>query len=222
MTTQLPYLICSILSFVPAIVLHEMAHGFAAWKLGDPTAKRAGRLSFNPLAHIDPFGTVIMPFLLMAMNMPVFGYAKPVPYNPAYFKDPRKGDLIVGLAGPAANLLLAVLAGVVAWVLYGFAPVAQWVVQSQAFFYFYLMFLPMFALINLYLMFFNLLPIPPLDGSKIVAYFLPPRAAWAYMSAGRYGFIILVLLLATGLLGHILGPLIGGGSDLLLSLVGIK
>ena len=110
MTTQLPYLICSILSFVPAIVLHEMAHGFAAWKLGDPTAKRAGRLSFNPLAHIDPFGTVIMPFLLMAMNMPVFGYAKPVPYNPAYFKDPRKGDLIVGLAGPAANLLLAVLA----------------------------------------------------------------------------------------------------------------
>ena len=97
MTTQLPYLICSILSFVPAIVLHEMAHGFAAWKLGDPTAKRAGRLSFNPLAHIDPFGTVIMPFLLMAMNMPVFGYAKPVPYNPAYFKDPRKGDLIVGL-----------------------------------------------------------------------------------------------------------------------------
>ena len=111
--TTLPYLICSILSFIPAIVLHEMSHGFAAYKLGDPTAKRAGRLSFNPLAHIDPFGTVIMPFLLMTMNMPVFGYAKPVPYNPAYFKDPRKGDLIVGLAGPAANLLLAVLAGVV-------------------------------------------------------------------------------------------------------------
>ena len=128
--TTLPYLICSILSFIPAIVLHEMSHGFAAYKLGDPTAKRAGRLSFNPLAHIDPFGTVIMPFLLMAMNMPVFGYAKPVPYNPAYFKDPRKGDLIVGLAGPAANLLLAVLAGVVAWVLYGFCPVAHWVVES--------------------------------------------------------------------------------------------
>ena len=138
--TTLPYLICSILSFIPAIVLHEMSHGFAAYKLGDPTAKRAGRLSFNPLAHIDPFGTVIMPFLLMAMNMPVFGYAKPVPYNPAYFKDPRKGDLIVGLAGPAANLLLAVLAGVVAWVLYGFCPVAQWVVKSEFFHYFYLMF----------------------------------------------------------------------------------
>ena len=106
---SIPYLICSILSFVPAIVCHEACHGFAAYKLGDPTAKRAGRLSFNPLKHIDPFGTVIMPLLLMAMNMPVFGYAKPVPYNPAYFKDPRKGDLIVGLAGPAANLVLAVL-----------------------------------------------------------------------------------------------------------------
>ena len=110
---SIPYLICSILSFVPAIVCHEACHGFAAYKLGDPTAKRAGRLSFNPLKHIDPFGTVIMPLLLMAMNMPVFGYAKPVPYNPAYFKDPRKGDLIVGLAGPAANLVLAVLGAVV-------------------------------------------------------------------------------------------------------------
>ena len=195
MTTQLPYLICSILSFVPAIVLHEMAHGFAAWKLGDPTAKRAGRLSFNPLAHIDPFGTVIMPFLLMAMNMPVFGYAKPVPYNPAYFKDPRKGDLIVGLAGPAANLLLAVLAGVVAWVLYGFAPVAQWVVQSQAFFYFYLMFLPMFALINLYLMFFNLLPIPPLDGSSIVVPFLKGKALDNYYRLQQYAMPILIIVL---------------------------
>lgn len=193
MTTQLPYLICSILSFVPAIVLHEMAHGFAAWKLGDPTAKRAGRLSFNPLAHIAPFGTVIMPFLLMAMNMPVFGYAKPVPYNPAYFKDPRKGDLIVGLAGPAANLLLAVLAGVVAWVLYGFAPVAQWVVQSQAFFYFYLMFLPMFALINLYLMFFNLLPIPPLDGSSIFAILLPPKYLPKYYQIQQYAFPVFMI-----------------------------
>ena len=193
MTTQLPYLICSILSFVPAIVLHEMAHGFAAWKLGDPTAKRAGRLSFNPLAHVDPFGTVIMPFLLMAMNMPVFGYAKPVPYNPAYFKDPRKGDLIVGLAGPAANLLLAVLAGVVAWVFYGFAPVAQWVVQSQAFGYFYLMFLPMFALINLYLMFFNLLPIPPLDGSSIFAILLPPKYLPKYYQIQQYAFPVFMI-----------------------------
>ena len=167
---MLPYIIISVLCFVPAIVLHEASHGFAAYKLGDPTAQRAGRLSFNPLKHVDPFGTVIMPLLLIAMNMPVFGYAKPVPYNPAYFEDPRKGDLIVGLAGPAANLAMAALAGLVAWALYLVLPVAQLVQQNELFYYFYLMFLPMFALINLYLMFFNLLPIPPLD---VVVLLLP-------------------------------------------------
>ena len=93
------YIIISVLCFVPAIVLHEVAHGFAAHKLGDPTAKSQGRLSLNPLKHIDPFGTVLMPLLLMAMGGPVFGYAKPVPYNPMYFKNLRKGEAIVGLAG---------------------------------------------------------------------------------------------------------------------------
>ena len=163
---SIPYLICSILSFVPAIVCHEACHGFAAYKLGDPTAKRAGRLSFNPLKHIDPFGTVIMPLLLMAMNMPVFGYAKPVPYNPAYFKDPRKGDLIVGLAGPAANLVLAVLGAVVYTLVMLVLPVSA-LAQNDVFYYFLTLFLPMFSLINLYLMFFNLLPIPPLDGGRL-------------------------------------------------------
>ena len=104
-SNELIYILCSVLSFVPALVLHEVAHGFAAWKLGDPTAKRSGRLSLNPLKHIDPFGTVLLPLMLMLMNMPVFGYAKPVPYNPRYFKDPRKGDVIVGLAGPAARVV---------------------------------------------------------------------------------------------------------------------
>lgn len=191
---SIPYLICSILSFIPAIVLHEMAHGFAAYKLGDPTAKRAGRLSFNPLAHIDPFGTVIMPLLLMAMNMPIFGYAKPVPYNPAYFKDPRKGDLIVGLAGPCANLLQALFAAFVAWLFYLFAPVNQWVVTSEFFYYFYLLFLPMFALINLYLMFFNLLPIPPLDGSSIFAFFMPEKWLPKYYQVQHYAFPIFMIL----------------------------
>lgn len=193
---SIPYIICSVLSFVPAIVCHEAMHGFAAYKLGDPTAKRAGRLSFNPLKHVDPFGTVIMPLLLMAMNMPIFGYAKPVPYNPAYFKDPRKGDLIVGLAGPAANLVLAILAAVVAWVLY--VPAQTLTTQNDFFLYFYLMFLPMFALINLYLMFFNLLPIPPLDGSSIIAFFLPRKYLPAYYRVQRYAlpvFMIVVILL---------------------------
>lgn len=111
----LAYIVCSVLSFVPAIVFHEVAHGFAAYKLGDPTAKRAGRLSLNPLKHVDPFGTVILPLCMLAMNGPVFGYAKPVPYNPSYFKNPKTGDVIVGLAGPAANLVMAAFAGAIAW-----------------------------------------------------------------------------------------------------------
>ena len=105
-SSQLPYIICSVLCFVPAIVFHEVAHGFAAYKLGDPTAKSKGRLSLNPLAHIDPFGTVILPLCMLLMGGPVFGYAKPVPYNPSYFKDPKRGDVIVGLAGPAAARMI--------------------------------------------------------------------------------------------------------------------
>ncbi len=112
---NIAYIICSVLSFIPALVLHEVAHGFAAYKLGDPTAKASGRLSLNPLKHIDPFGTVILPAMLMFMGWPVFGYAKPVPYNPRYFKDPRRDDVIVGLAGPAANLAMAAIAAAVAW-----------------------------------------------------------------------------------------------------------
>ena len=108
-STYLITILCNVLAFVPAIVLHEVAHGFAAYKLGDPTAKASGRLTLNPAAHVDIFGTIIMPAFLMFFNMPVFGYAKPVPYNPMYFKDKRKDDLIVGLAGPAANLAMALV-----------------------------------------------------------------------------------------------------------------
>ena len=201
---SIPYLICSILSFVPAIVCHEACHGFAAYKLGDPTAKRAGRLSFNPLKHIDPFGTVIMPLLLMAMNMPVFGYAKPVPYNPAYFKDPRKGDLIVGLAGPAANLVLAVLGAVVYTLVMLVLPVSA-LAQNDVFYYFLTLFLPMFSLINLYLMFFNLLPIPPLDGSRILLVALPQRIYFQIMRYERVIFVILLAAVWAGVLDGVLG-----------------
>ena len=193
------------------LTTHETCHGLAAYALGDPTAKRMHRLSLNPLRHIDWMG------LLMMVTLG-FGWAKPVPVNVRNLRDPARDMMWVALAGPVTNFLLAI----------GFALVLGAVVAmlpspdiSDTTRYF----LPMLVAgvnINLCLAWINLLPIPPLDGSKIVAYFLPPRAAWAYMSAGRYGFIILVLLLATGLLGHILGPLIGGGSDLLLSLVGIK
>lgn len=188
------YIICSIFAFVPAIVLHEVAHGFAAYKLGDPTAKRAGRLSLNPLRHVDPFGTVVLPLILMIAHLPVFGYAKPVPYNPLYFEDKRKGDLIVGLAGPAANLIQALVASAVAWL---FWPQAQagLAYYNDIFAYFYLLFLPQFALVNLYLMFFNLLPIPPLDGSSIYAFVLPEKYLPQYYRVQQYAMPILLLLL---------------------------
>lgn len=193
MTTDIPYLICSLLSFIPAIVCHEVMHGFAAYKLGDPTAKRAGRLSLNPLKHIDPFGTVIMPLMLMMMHMPVFGYAKPVPYNLAYFKDPRKGDLIVGLAGPFANLVLAIIGAVIFTILAQVLPI-NLIVQNEVIYYLYTMYLPMFTLINLYLMFFNLLPIPPLDGSSIFAFFLPVKYLPKYYQVQRYAFPIFMIV----------------------------
>lgn len=172
-TEYLIYIICSVLCFIPALVLHEVAHGFAAYKMGDPTAKRAGRLSLNPMKHIDIFGTVILPLILMFFRMPIIGYAKPVPYNPSYFKDPRKCDLIVGLAGPLANLIMAAIGSGVCWLCYLFVPESA---QDNTFFvYFYVFFLNQFVLINLFLMMFNLLPIPPLDGSSIIAILIPVR-----------------------------------------------
>ena len=199
MNLDIPYIICSVLSFVPAIVFHEVAHGFAANKLGDPTAKSMGRLSLNPLKHVDPFGTVIMPLMLMLLNWPIFGYAKPVPYNPTYFKNIRKGELIVGLAGPCANLILALIGAGISWALW------PYVVANQAtlfategfFYYFYLLFLPYFILINLYLMFFNLLPIPPLDGSSIIGFLLPAKYLPTYYRIQQYAlpvFFALVLI----------------------------
>ncbi len=198
-SSYLIYVVINVLCFVPAIVLHEVAHGFAASRLGDPTAKSRGRLSLNPLKHVDPFGTVILPLLLMLMGGPVFGYAKPVPYNPGYFKDLRKGEAIVGLAGPAANLAMALVAALIAWV---FMPLlsssaASPLLGSQLFSYFYVYFLPSFILINLYLMFFNLIPIPPLDGSSVIALFLNDRQLSKYYRVQQYAlpvFMAVVVL----------------------------
>lgn len=192
---DLPTLLCTILAFVPALVLHEAAHGFAAYKLGDPTAKRQGRLSLNPVRHIDPFGTVILPLCLMAMNMPVFGYAKPVPYNPSYFEDPRKGDIIVGLAGPAANLLQALAGAVIAFALWSLLPSGMLSPVNPVAYYAFFVFLPTFVMTNLCLLFFNILPIPPLDGSSIFAFVLPRKYLPAYYKVQQYAMPILMVVL---------------------------
>lgn len=191
MDYQIPYIICSVLAFIPAIVCHEFMHGFAAYKLGDNTAKQSGRLTLNPLKHVDPFGTVILPLLLIFMGGPVFGYAKPVPYNPNNFKDKRKGDVIVGLAGPAANLVLALIGSALMFALAGVPLTAN----NMFFVYFYSLFLPLFIMINLYLMFFNLLPIPPLDGSSIIAFFLPVKYLPTYYKVQQYALPIFLIII---------------------------
>lgn len=192
---DLPALICAVLAFVPALVLHEVAHGLAAYKLGDPTAKSRGRLSLNPVKHIDPFGTVILPLCLMAMNMPVFGYAKPVPYNPAYFEDPRKGDMIVGFAGPAANLLQAIVGAALAAALWFALPIVQLAAASDIVYYAYFLFLPTYVMTNLCLLFFNIIPIPPLDGSSILMFFLSKKHLRTYYKVQQYAMPILLAVL---------------------------
>ena len=191
MDYQVVYIVCSILAFIPAIVCHEFMHGFAAYKLGDNTAKQSGRLTLNPLKHIDPFGTIILPLLLAFMHAPVFGYAKPVPYNPNNFKDKRVGDVVVGLAGPAANLVLALIGSALMFALHAQALTTH----QEFFFYFYWWFLPIFIMVNLYLMFFNLLPIPPLDGSSIIAFFLPVKYLPTYYKVQQYAFPIFLIVL---------------------------
>jgi Zn-dependent protease len=187
----------SIICFVPAIVIHEVAHGFVANRLGDPTARSQGRLSLNPLKHVDPFGTVLLPLLLMIAGGPVFGYAKPVPYNPGYFKDIRKGELMTGLAGPAANLIMGFIGaagGFAAMMFYRSAPdILYWVYQICY----------VFTMINFCLMFFNLLPIPPLDGSSIIAVFLNDRQLSQYYRIQRYALpLLMILLIAVPYLLH--------------------
>ncbi len=176
-----------LLLLVPSITFHEFMHGYAAYRLGDPTAKNAGRLTLNPLAHIDPFGTVLLPLLMFIGGGPIFGYAKPVPVNPRHFSDIRMGDLITGVAGPAANLVLAFIGAGLAWlaVLAPALPAAGIVYVTGL----------ALTQVNLVLMFFNLLPIPPLDGSSIIPVFLPDSALHGWYRMQQYSFVILMVLL---------------------------
>jgi Zn-dependent protease len=183
------YSIIMIICFIPAIMFHEVAHGYVAYKLGDPTAKSRGRLSLNPIKHVDPFGTVILPLLLILAGGPIFGYAKPVPYNPAYFKDIRKGELLTGLAGPGSNLIMGLIGALIANLLIFFGPANSDVVQWAVVVCYY------FTMVNFCLMMFNLLPIPPLDGSSIIAPFLSDKALRKYYSIQQYALPVLMILL---------------------------
>ena len=200
------------------IVLHEVAHGWAAKRRGDPTAYALGRLTLNPIPHIDPMGLLV--FILTSISGPfVFGWAKPVPVNVRYFRNPAKDMMLVALAGPLANMLLALFFAVtLRGVLYIFPPS----MMETGSYLFVLRMLQAGVNINFSLAWLNLLPIPPLDGSRILAWFLPGDLGWRFQSLGRYGFVILILLLATGALRSILGPLVLGSAELTLVLVGLR
>ena len=188
----LPFLLVIIFF---SVVCHEIAHGLVAYRLGDPTAYRAGRLTFNPVPHIDIFGTVILPlFLVMSGSSFIFAWAKPVPVNASYFRNPREGMMYVAMAGPGTNLALALLLSIAAHL--GASVLPHWLLGTLA----------MAALINIVLMVFNLIPIPPLDGSRIVARFLTGRTLWNYMKLERYGLFIVFGLLFLGVLSSIIRP----------------
>lgn len=174
-----------------ALALHEYAHAVVAVRLGDPGPKYAGRLTLNPLPHLDPIGTIML-FLFS------FGWAKPVMVNPSQFKNPRRDMMWVALAGPVSNILLAFALARLAPLLLPIVPTAA--LRAT------IAFLQVAIQLNIWLAVFNMLPLPPLDGSRVLAGLLPARYAYKYLQIERYGMIILLLLVMTGMIGNLLMP----------------
>jgi len=183
-----------VIVLVFSAIVHEYMHGWMAYRLGDSTAKDAGRLTFNPLAHLEWFGSFFLPLVMIITRMPfVFGWAKPVPYNPYNLRDRKYGDAKVALAGPLGNLIIALFFGL----FLRFFPFVSLTFSGL---------LSIIVYINLVLMIFNLVPIPPLDGSKILATFLSPSAREKYLHMERTGFILVILFVM--LAGGIIMPIV--------------
>ena len=186
-----------------SLSFHESAHAWMAWKLGDDTAKNLGRVSLNPIVHIDPIGTLLFPLIQIFTNVPLLGWAKPTPYNPANFRrdvSMRKGHMLVAAAGPVSNFLLALIFTAILFVM-----IKLRVVDNPDDFLLHLMTLGIE--LNVLLAVFNLIPIPPLDGSKVASFGLPGDLGERYdRIVGPYGFMILMLLLISGAFGYVVYP----------------
>jgi Zn-dependent protease len=205
-----------VLPLIFAITLHEVAHGYVASLFGDQTARFSGRLSINPIKHIDLVGTTIVPLLMLLVGNFIFGWAKPVPVDPRNLRHPRRDMAFVALAGPLSNLLMALFWGLIAkggillaesgnsWL---GAPLNYMGISG--------------VMINVVLAVLNLIPLPPLDGGKVLSSLLPPRTAYHFSLIEPYGFIILILLLITGVLGRIMGPLVALFSGMIGGVLGL-
>jgi len=212
-----PEIIFDILAFLFAISIHESAHAWSAWRLGDATARYLGRVSLNPLRHIDPIGTVLFPLFGAISGWPMLGWAKPTPVNLARLRRPGRDNVLVSAAGPASNFLVAVGALLALLALRLFSPNGDAIVTGLPYSGAHgasllagvALLLYRFLLINLLLGIFNLIPIPPLDGSHILAGILPARWSELYERLGRFGFLLLMLLLWSNVPYFLFSPVLG-------------
>lgn len=196
-----------LVAFIFSVIVHENAHGLAAERFGDSTARDLGRITMNPIPHIDPIGSILLPVAAFLSGIPLLGWAKPVPVNGGNLRNPVVHSAYVAAAGPASNFLLAFAAAIL-WIVVGlvFKHVPGLMDSGERSLYFFNTLCSSLIMINCLLAMFNLLPIPPLDGHWILMRYLPPGPREALASVGRFGFFILILLLWSGILWRIIGP----------------